>query len=216
MRRAKNSHVAHLLMGLIALSASVNIAAAQTSKPAKKATQEDILQKQLASIEMRLKDNSNFELERPRLQQLWHWVLAWKSTTEAETYRSIFTTLRCMELAGACEGGTRQAGWKLMQANPQFASAAVFLWSPKKDQIPEAIAVGLTLERKRPKDFEGFANLAAAMCAVRDRPLAMQLNENAVIAAPAADVFDFFVLHGIQKDNRPIIFCIDVRVFSVR
>ncbi len=193
MRRVFNAGFAQLLTGLIALGMSYGTAAGQTSKPAKKVTQEDPLKAQLESIELRLKDNGNFELERPRLQQLWHWILAWKPTAEAETYRSVFTTLRCMELAGACEGSTRQAGWKLMRTNPQFAGAAAFLWHPKKDQIPQAIALGLTLEQKRPKDFESFANLAAAMCAVRDRPLAMQLNENAVIAAPAADVFEFFV-----------------------
>ncbi len=163
------------------------------AKPVKPATPDDLLLAQLSSLQVRLKDNGNFELERPRLQQLWHWVLAWKPVAEADLYRSIFTTLRCMEFAGTCEGPTRQAGWKLLNTHPDFASAAAFVWHPKKDQIPEALALGLTLEKKRPKDFEKFANLAAAMCAVRDRPLAMQLNENVVQAPPATDLFEFFV-----------------------
>lgn len=168
-------------------------APAKSAKPVKPATPDDLLAVQLLSLETRLKDNGNFELERPRLQQLWHWILAWKPTSDADQFRSVFATLRCMELAAACEGPTRQSGWKLLRSHPQFASAAAFLWHPKKDQIPEAIALGLTLEKKRPAEFEKFANLAAAICAVRDRPLAMRLNENAVQAAPAPDVYEFFV-----------------------
>jgi hypothetical protein len=163
--------------------------------PARQATT-DPLDTRLEIITRQLKDKGDLELQRPRLYELWMWSVAYLDSAEAARLQRIFVPLREMELVAGCKEPTRSKAWTVMLENPHFAEEAAFLWSMQRDQVSEALAVACELKSRRPAEFEAFANVAAALCAVRDRPLGIQLNETHLNAPPATEVFEYFTGPG--------------------
>jgi hypothetical protein len=81
---------------------------------------------------------------------------------------------------------------KFLRKNQQLGRTLAFLIS-QKDDPKKVFAQLAALRVKHEKELETYAQLAAAICVVHDRPMTRKVNENRRTAADPVAIFEYYV-----------------------
>ena len=143
----------------------------------------------------RLPETGDFAEAETILREQFDRVIFHAAGDRKDLFRDAALALRLVRQLGELDTATALQLLAFLRQRPTLVNTLVFLVDPEHE-TPTAIYTLLDrLRRQRGDRLEKYANLAAAVCVVHDRPLKRRINENSAQSGDALDIFDYFVTH---------------------
>jgi hypothetical protein len=181
-----------LVAGLLATLAGGSPPFAAAAPPsAAGETLQSLVDARTSAILDALEKDGNFAGAERKLGALFDRVTLVGSDKNLEAFREGDFALRMVRQVETLPKEKRGELLTYLRANPNLARTLAFLINDDK----EAAGAYLVLERLRAKhgaELDAYANLAAAICVVHDRPFTRQINENLTTAPDAVDLFEYY------------------------
>jgi hypothetical protein len=189
-----------LLGSTLTLAAVPAIAQPDKSGPptATAKSQAALVRARLNETLTKLDADANFAVASKAIDELWDWVALYAETSDASLVREIDQARRMVKLLSALneDKPARASLYRLLRKSPNLAGALVFTINDRDDQAG-ALRLLATLrgpgDEKADKQLEKYAQLAAAMCVVHDKPLSRMVNETKVSAPAPIDLWRYFI-----------------------
>jgi hypothetical protein len=150
-----------------------------------------------AKSSLDLAQQGDFAAARAAAQKNFDLAIAYGSNGDLDAFRTADLARRLINQLQPLEPATRTDLLKYLRAHDELANALAFA-AKDGNNIKGVYTLLDRLRHERPAQVVEFANLTAAICVVRDRPLVRKINENTTTAADPVDVFDFYVSHESQ------------------
>lgn len=140
-----------------------------------------------------LQQDGDFAKAQTSLRVIFDQVIAFADLSDRSLFRDSAFVLRLVQLVGQADAGTRMDLLKYLRDNPDLARALAFLVQPTIEKPAEVFALLERLRQRHGEMLNKYANLAAAICVVHDRPYFRQINENRDSAPDPLLLFEYFV-----------------------
>lgn len=124
--------------------------------------------------------------------RLFDQVIAHAHADDVDAFRVAAFTRRLVRQLERADGIDRSAMLAYLNANPNLARAVVFGMRPE-NRPADVYALLDKLRTERGEQLDAYANLAAAICLVHERPLQVRVNENTVGPPAPLELFDYYV-----------------------
>jgi hypothetical protein len=165
--------------------------ATTTSAPAKRQATFDLwTQARVKTALDKLEADGDFAAAQESLLKTFATVVGYGTEKHVAAFHAAAYGLRLAEQLENVDGGVEML--KFLRKNAQLGRTLAFLISPKDD--PKEVYRQLAALRvKHEKELETYAQLAAAICVVHDRPMTRRVNENRRISADPVAIFEYYV-----------------------
>jgi hypothetical protein len=144
-----------------------------------------------------LAQQGDFKAARAAAQNNFDLVIAYGSNNDLDAFRAADFARRLINQLQPMEPAARGDLLKYLRAHDELAKTLVFA-ARDGNNIKGVYALLDRLRKQRPAQVVEFANLTAAICVVRDRPLGNPVERSAPKAVDALDIFDFYAAHDSQ------------------
>ena len=153
----------------------------------------------------KLDEDGNTAAAQQSADALLDTVLGYAPAGETAAFREADLLSRMVAQLSVAPKASQRDLIKLFRTKPALAQAVVWTIKPG-DDIPRVYALLDRLRRERPDQLDAFANLAAAVCVVYDKPprkVAFETPKKPIFLKPADPlaVFDYFT----QNDQRMVL-----------
>ena len=186
-----------VLLAFVLALAAHSIAATQPSvkKPAFAAQVRD----QAAKILDQLQGDSDFAAAKQAAAELFDQVAVYAPDNGLDTFREASFCRRVVsQLAEIPDASAAIDTLKFLRKNTDLADALIFLIPSDQDSVGDIYKLLSKLRERHGDQLNRFANLTAAVCVVRSRPLEDDINENTIKAADPIAVWEYFA----RNENR--------------
>lgn len=139
-----------------------------------------------------LEGSRDFKAAESALQRHFDSVVASAPERDPAPFREAALALRMVRLCAAAPSASRIDLLKYLRANKPLASAVAFVLDAETDDLACAAALLDRLRKERAERASRLPGMTAALVAVRDQPLELHINENAVTAPDPVALFDYF------------------------
>lgn len=138
-------------------------------------------------------DGGDFAAAKATISQLFDEVAARAGDDELELFRDAAAAVRLGNLLGFIDESERADFMGFMLDHMALARALVFLVRQDANEKRGAIEVIQRLRQKHANSMDEFANLAAAIAVVHDKPLTRRINENKTTAPDPVSLYEYYV-----------------------
>lgn len=149
----------------------------------------------------RLQTDGDLDAAQAAADHLFDQVTAYAKPTDAKAFTEAAFGRRLVRQLGEAGEVDPAEMTRFLRANPKLARALAFLVQEQEEEPAEVYALLDRLRRERGDRLGRYANLAAAIAVVHDKPLKRRINENSVEAPDPVAVFDYFV-----KNEKKMLF----------
>ena len=152
-----------------------------------------------------LEAGGDFAAAEATLRHEFDRVIAFADAGEKDLFRDAAFALRLARQLAAADPAAARRLLPILRDNERLATTLVFLVREKSEKPEPIYDLLFRLHRKYGEKLGPFANLAAAVCVVHDRPLTDRINENRARAPDPLAIFDYFstnerhMLFGIRN-----------------
>lgn len=159
---------------------------------------------QLKLILDKLETEKNFFAARKSTKDLFNRVVAHAPAGSTAAFRDAAFAVRLIQQLEDVPDRQRTELIKFLRAHPNLAYTTAFLIKPQDKPALVYRLIG-RLHEKYAAHIETYANLAAALAVVHDKPLIHRINENSTTADNPVDLFAFYLANekrmyfGIKK-----------------
>ncbi len=150
-------------------------------------------------------EDADFDAAVQRHAMILDQTIAFAPGSDKKTFRDAGFTLRLVDQLGKVKSVDSQMLLRQLREMPTFARALAFAIKPEIESPDEVYTLAHRMIRERGERIERYANLAAAICVVHDKPMTQRINENTARSADPVAIFDYFVaseerlLFGIKE-----------------
>ncbi|MCL4209545.1 MAG: hypothetical protein HRU76_00275 [Phycisphaeraceae bacterium] len=169
------------------------VAGGLTSPAVAQGRPRDVVTQRTAAVMDDLVRTGDLERAETELAALFDSLIGYAAIREVEAFRETACHLRLVRQLKAADLQWPIDTITFLRDNPTFARALAFAARPDQEKMKEVYALVDRFRQERGDRVEKYANLAAAICVVHDRPLRRNYNENVVSAPDPIALFDFFL-----------------------
>jgi hypothetical protein len=145
----------------------------------------------------RIEKDGDFAEGQVALQELFDQTMAFGSKDDLEAFREAAFALRLVGQLQVAPADKRLGLLKYLRANDALAREIVFSMS-SKNRVGDVYALLDRLRQERGERVTQYANLAAAICLVHDRPFERKFLEYTLHAVDPLQIFDYFVANDAK------------------
>ena len=127
------------------------------------------------------------------VQRLFDEIIVRAETTELELFRDAAAAKRLTSLVTKSPDDTWAATMGMLLEVPEFAQALAFTARGGDEELQHSLTLAQRLYAKHGDRINIYANLAAAICVVHDKPLKRRINENSVEAPDPLALFEYYM-----------------------
>jgi hypothetical protein len=161
--------------------------------PHKKAPYFQYVHGHITDILGKLADDHDYPAAKAALGALVDQVILFAPDERIDCVREADFALRMVSQLDRVPPEARDALLPFLRQHENLAQTLVFLIRPDAEGSKGVYRLLNELRQKRGEQLDAFANLAAAICVVHNRPLSQQVNENHADAIDPIDIFDYYV-----------------------
>ena len=187
MRRATG-----LVIGCVLVSIGFWSPASHAATPTKGKPYVLAVQGQVKATLDALQSDQDWPTATKALQSLFDQTVLYGPEDHADAMREADFALRLVTQLNHAPAADRIDLLKVLRGSPNLASALVFLIRPGENAAGPYAMLD-RLRQKRLEQMDKYANLAAAICVVHQRPFDRRINENTPKPIDPVDVFDYYV-----------------------
>ena len=193
---ASSNRFLQIIVVLLAIAGAIGASSAQMRKPAASKPEDQFATAIRARIQNTLDQLSidgEFSAAEKSLTDTFDQVIAYAQPSEKQLFYDAAFALRLVRQSGASDKAARLDQFKCLRENDDLARTLVFAMKPETEKPADVLAVLDRLRAKHAAILNKYADLAAAICIVHDRPLERQINENRVAGPDPVALFEYFV-----------------------
>lgn len=169
--------------------------AVQSSAPGDRAKASQVVCSRVDQIFDQLAADADIVKARSAALTLFDQVMAHCAQRDIQSFVQAAFAVRLVRLLSGAEQSDRGPLLDCLRENPRLALTLLYLVQFGQENPADLCAALNHLRQQRASLLETYANLAAAVCVVHDRPLERRINENTVAAPDLVRIFDYYRIH---------------------